>query len=244
MTCAVMHGCGAPWQINRTPQNRQQSAETLASGNRFMPNGLVFWDNTCDILQKAIAVSVQLRTDSWHDGFIFQGRPMALFVRFLMCVVVLGVAGLFVLKAPDGNTWLSLDDITDPMESSLANIGNKVQQGYAQIKGDMQETGITSAANSAKSTFYKWRDEQGVWQYSDTPPADVKKAEILSIDPKTNLISSYNSGGDASKAPRDSTQDNLPGGVSLKNMADLTDAARNARALQEQRAEDMKDLSY
>ncbi len=39
-----------------------------------------------------------------------------------------------------------------------------------------------------KDTVYKWVDENGVTQYSSEPPPEQAKAEVMTLDPNTNVI--------------------------------------------------------
>lgn len=45
-------------------------------------------------------------------------------------------------------------------------------------------------AVSAKIEMYKWRDEQGHWQYSNTPPAEGVSYEIIEYWENSNVIPS------------------------------------------------------
>jgi len=98
-----------------------------------------------------------------------------------MLVLVAAVAGLFFVKAPDGNPILSASGITQ-----------KVSQGVKSLRRRWHDTGIAARRksgdeNAGKTQVYKWQDNQGQWHYSDEAPAD-KDAQLLQVDPNVNRM--------------------------------------------------------
>ena len=53
---------------------------------------------------------------------------MKIFIKFLMFVVVLGVAGLFFIKNPEGKPWLQIDYFIPDVEP-IINTWNNLKQG-------------------------------------------------------------------------------------------------------------------
>jgi hypothetical protein len=47
---------------------------------------------------------------------------------------------------------------------------------------------ITSVTTDKKVQVYRWRDEHGVMQFTNTPPPDSRQAEIVELRPDTNLV--------------------------------------------------------
>jgi hypothetical protein len=89
---------------------------------------------------------------------------MKLIIKFFSFLLVLGLAGLFVIKKPDGTPWLSLDDF-------IPNIS----------VGSVKD----SLPGSSTVDVYRWKDAEGNWQYSDTPPANLQ-TEQLTINTEGN----------------------------------------------------------
>jgi hypothetical protein len=48
--------------------------------------------------------------------------------------------------------------------------------------------GLTSVTTDEKVQVYKWRDEHGVMQFTNTPPPQARQAELIELTPNTNVI--------------------------------------------------------
>lgn len=94
---------------------------------------------------------------------------MSLFIKCLVFLTVLGLAGFFVLKGPDGKPFLSPSDFIP----NRNNINVNVEQILPE-----------AVINNAE-TVYRWRDQNGVWQFSDTAPDNVS-AEEIQVDTHSN----------------------------------------------------------
>lgn len=80
------------------------------------------------------------------------------FLYLLISIVVLGLGCLFVLKKPDGTTWLSTSDFYNK---------HKIVNEFQQIKNTVTNKVNTVFETTDSSQIYKWQDKQGVWHYSD-----------------------------------------------------------------------------
>lgn len=47
---------------------------------------------------------------------------------------------------------------------------------------------ITSVKTDKKVQVYRWRDEYGVMQFTNTPPPGTQQAEIVELTPDTNVV--------------------------------------------------------
>lgn len=97
---------------------------------------------------------------------------------FLIMILLIAVASLFVIKRPDGKAWLSLDAIT---QSIAAKVNDAKFEGQQLI--DKTASGLSSLGKDpapTTTTIYKWQDEKGVWHYSDKPNAfgDSEQVEL------------------------------------------------------------------
>ena len=94
------------------------------------------------------------------------------FLYMLISILILGLGSLFVLKKPDGTTWLSTSDFYNKQ---------KIVSKFNQTK-NMINNKITSVFETTDSTqIYKWQDENGVWHYSD------QKQSVKSGQPVKNV---------------------------------------------------------
>ena len=48
--------------------------------------------------------------------------------------------------------------------------------------------GITNVTTNEKVQVYKWRDEFGVMQFTNTPPPETRQAELVELTPNTNIV--------------------------------------------------------
>ena len=64
-----------------------------------------------------------------------------------------------------------------------------LQQAIGKL--DLQETMMPPGVpgkHSSNVAFYRWQDDEGVWQYDTRPPESGQPFERVLIDPDTNLI--------------------------------------------------------
>ena len=47
---------------------------------------------------------------------------------------------------------------------------------------------ITSVTTDEKVQVYKWRDQYGVMQFTNTPPPQTQQAELVVLTPDTNIV--------------------------------------------------------
>jgi hypothetical protein len=102
---------------------------------------------------------------------------------------------------------------------------------------------------TAVITVYKWKDVDGVWHYGDTPPpTGGSSVQMIEVNPNTNLIAGLpaepetrTEGEPAAEAPQmtDPNTDLL----NLDRLKNVMSDAKAARALMEQRNEQLKQIS-
>lgn len=109
---------------------------------------------------------------------------MAIRLLILAVIVVLGL--LFLVEDPDGNTTLTIDGVVKELQNSASDILPKDLQKF-------QSPSVTKV--------YKWKDENGVWQFSNTP-VDEPGVEVIEFDGQINTIPAFKppeAGQDGSK---------------------------------------------
>lgn len=106
---------------------------------------------------------------------------MKLFIKLMIFILVLGLAGPFIMKRPDGRPWMSLEDLLPDWHS----LSPQVKNLWSSI-GD-SAAAVTSGEPGDKTRVYKWRDSEGHWQFSDSPNPSGASEAVL-IDPNTNII--------------------------------------------------------
>lgn len=104
---------------------------------------------------------------------------MKLFVYLLSALFIFAIAGLFVIKMPDGKSLLSVEKVKSTAQSwwlstssEFSSIEGKVVRGYNEASKVISD----NVGDNDAIEYYRWQDEQGTWHYSD------KKVEHPSIE--------------------------------------------------------------
>ena len=108
--------------------------------------------------------------------------------KILLVLIVLACAGFFV-KGPGGKPYLSLDALkwwTEKAEDKTSDF-SAVTRKLNSIKEKIPEVKNPFSKSGGKDVVYKWKDENGVWHYSDTGNPDGD-AEIMTHGPGNDLI--------------------------------------------------------
>jgi len=155
---------------------------------------------------------------------------MGLMLKFFSFLLVLGFAGLFVMKNPDGQPWLSAEDFVP--EISFRNIFPK--NIFASE---------TDAEDGAVSV-YRWRNAQGQWEFSDIPPEGLEAEKmIVSTNANRDLYTSAKEKPAEEKSPKGpSVADRLsPTTVSPAKIATLVSDAEGVQKLLDDRKTTMDE---
>ena len=124
---------------------------------------------------------------------------MSLFYKLIILGLILALAAPFIMKKPDGTpfmTWQQL--MPDTIQSA--------------VKKDTK--------------LYRWKDDKGHWQYTDTPPEN-NQAEQIAV--KTTINSMKTIELPEGYQPQKEEPENQPGqnsGLSLPTTAPLTEVPK------------------
>jgi hypothetical protein len=105
---------------------------------------------------------------------------MKLFVYLLPIILIIAVAGLFFLKQPNGQAWLSVDDFV----SNTQIISEKINLATNKLNAVFEKP---ISKNDGTIKVYRWKDSNGHWSYSDKPKASIESEEIL-FDQKNSVV--------------------------------------------------------
>ncbi|PCK02945.1 MAG: hypothetical protein COA42_21605 [Alteromonadaceae bacterium] len=108
------------------------------------------------------------------------------------------------------------------------------------IKGLLPSGG---GAESGKDVFYKWVDDDGLTQYTQVPPPEHIKAEVIALDPNMNVIQGVKPKARVETAKKKRQIGQMDGSVySPGNMKRLMDDAKNVEKVLNDRAEQQKQM--
>jgi len=103
-----------------------------------------------------------------------------IFLYLLSIIVIIALMGLFVIKKPDGQAWLSLDDLsfkTHEIENTVKSLTNKFSVAYDNYTKE----------DDSQLKIYRWKDNNGNWSYSDNPESAAHSEEVF-LDPKAIVV--------------------------------------------------------
>lgn len=147
-------------------------------------------------------------------------------IKLMIGILILACASMFFINGPDGEPLMTLDEFFSSSKPSTAATNR-----------DIEPTKV-----------YKWQDEHGVWQFSNTPIAE-QEAEVVMLDGQINTMDAYVAPKQASKAGGSNAFSALPPGlttVSPDKISEMMDTVNNLQDTVDQRkAEiDRKSKAY
>jgi len=163
-----------------------------------------------------------------------------IFIKFLIFVLILGLAGPFVMKGPDGKPMLSLRDFLPDVNQIKADVESMTGSAERQF-----DRATSSDLNAGKTKVYKWRDSSGNWHLSDRPIAEAGgRDQVMHVDPDANLVEGREPTPEVeqSSAVESSNALSLPMTVSPSQVGKLIDDAKAVQGLMDKRAEQYEGL--
>lgn len=115
-----------------------------------------------------------------------------MFIKLLLFLLLLGIAGPFIIKKPDGTPLLTLHDVKSNTGDFLQSFRQMRAMLTTLIKPALSSATTRKPNDSSKENtnltrVHKWRDKEGQWQFSDQAP-DNTYSEIITINPDQNII--------------------------------------------------------
>ena len=130
----------------------------------------------------------------------------------------------------------------DPVALLDGDIGGVFGSGdteFAKLKAKAPKS-LTNAVTDEKVQVYKWRDENGVMQFSNTPPPDGGQAQQVELNPNHNLIKAVKVS--VEEEPQQAQQAPAPSPYSVKGMKKVMDDAKGIESMLQQRHEDQQNM--
>ena len=125
----------------------------------------------------------------------------------------------------------------DPM-SYITGTGSGTSE-FAKLKAKAPKN-LSNVVTDKKVELYKWRDKNGVMQFSNTPPPTVANAEHVVLNPDKNLIQ-------AVKIPlkektKQAANTEMPNPYSIKGMKKVMNDARGVEEVLQKRHEKQQKM--
>lgn len=96
-----------------------------------------------------------------------------MFIRFMICLVVIAIAAPFMIPGPNGTPIMTLDML-------------KFYKPSVSLP-DINLGGSDQGSGSASQSMYRYQDENGVWHFSDQAPENGS-AEQVQLNSDINLM--------------------------------------------------------
>ena len=110
---------------------------------------------------------------------------MKFFVYLISVILIVALIGLFFLKKPDGQPWLSPAEITLSSVTINEAIDAFVDNALTTYKDITNQNELKIEQNDDVK-IYRWKDSKGHWNYSDKPRLSAESEQVL-IEP-SNII--------------------------------------------------------
>ena len=99
---------------------------------------------------------------------------------------------------------------------------------------------LSTVVTDEKVQVYRWRDQNGVMQFSNAPPPSVTGAEQIVLDPNSNIIQAVKVV--EKEAPKAAAKIEAPNPYSINGMKKVMDDAKGIEALLQNRHEGQQKL--
>ncbi len=113
---------------------------------------------------------------------------MKYFAYLTVMILLFSVVALFYLKRPDGQTWLTTEQVTTKsgaLKEQVVALSNDALDQAVKLVTDTSSkvvAKVTSEPIASPTTIYKWQDDSGQWHYSDKPNPNGESQQII-LDP-------------------------------------------------------------
>lgn len=168
---------------------------------------------------------------------------MKLIIKVLFVVLVIGVSGLFFIKRPDGQPWLSLNTFTP----DLSGVKAKIEHAVQLLKEKTVRLSADDQSPAQKTQVYKWKRADGSWTYSDKPPPKAERLDVtvMILDSNTNIVPALKLPTETQKTPEQAAVAEehkvpLPLSANPQQIKELVDDTNELQQLMEQRQESLQ----
>ncbi len=158
-----------------------------------------------------------------------------LFYKMLFVVMGIGLIAPMFIIGPNGKPMMTFNDWMPNIDSIKGQVGTVTELGSSLIGAEDSQ----NQANGPGKNFYKWQDQNGVWQYSDKPNPSGQSQTVY-VNPDANILSSAAFTGkleDAKPTRKKSFAISMPkvGTASVADVPKLVEDVNNMQGLMDSR---------
>ena len=110
---------------------------------------------------------------------------------------------------------------------------------FAKLKAKAPKN-LTSVVTDKTVQVYKWRDKNGVMQFSNTPPPDSAKSEKVELNPDSNVVKAVKV--ERKEIIKRQASGSVPGPYSVKGMKKVMDDAKGVEELLKNRHDNQQKM--
>ncbi|MCK5396274.1 MAG: DUF4124 domain-containing protein [Gammaproteobacteria bacterium] len=125
----------------------------------------------------------------------------------------------------------------DPM--ALIDSGLKFDVGF-NGSGNSAVKNLSNVVTDEKVHVYKWRDQNGIMQFSSEPPPTVTDAEQVVLDPNSNLMQAVKV--PEKEEPKAVAEAVAPNPYTIRGMKKVMDDAKSVEAVLQKRHEEQQKM--
>lgn len=151
-------------------------------------------------------------------------------LKILLMLITLGVLSVAPM------IYMGKFDPTALFDSGL----RKGSSEFKKLKAKAPKS-LTNVVTNEKVQVYKWRDKNGVMQFSNTPPVSGAKVEQIELNPDKNLIQAVKVPVKQEKE-QEAAKVEKPNPYSVKGMKKVMDDAKGIEELLKKRHEDQQNM--
>jgi len=126
----------------------------------------------------------------------------------------------------------------DPMAVFDSSLSKGVSE-FKDLKAKVPNS-LSSGVTDKKVQVYKWRDENGIMQFSNTPPPTGGAAEKIELNPNKNIVQAVKI--PEKEEPKEVAKAQSPSPYSIKGMKKVMNDAKGVEALLQKRHEEQQKM--
>ena len=123
----------------------------------------------------------------------------------------------------------------DPM----AFFDSSLSKGVSGLK-NLKDITPSGLGTDKKVQVYKWRDENGIMQFSNTPPPTGGDAEKIELNPNKNIVQAVKI--PEKEEPKEVAKSESPNPYSIKGMKKVMSDAKGVESLLQKRHEEQQKM--